>query len=171
MTSASHNAAPSAVGYQHQTWWALVELLRSGASRPDAAITLELHDDVAWERDVSPTQLLQVKHHQGAHRALTDASTDVWRTLKVWMDTTTPGDPSGPQLLLVTTQQAGSGTAVAALRSDTLDEQVALGGLERVATSSTSAQTKTAREQFLELSASERRTFISRIRVPSRAET
>ncbi len=40
MGSTSHGAAPSAVGYQHQTWWALSELLQPGASRPDAAITL-----------------------------------------------------------------------------------------------------------------------------------
>lgn len=60
MASASHGAAPSAVGYQHQTWWALVELLQSGAGRPDAAITLELHDDVAWEQGGTPTQQLQV---------------------------------------------------------------------------------------------------------------
>src|SRR5690349_18077263 len=112
MASASHSAAPSAVGYQHQTWWALVELLRAGADRPDAAMTLELHDDVAWERDGNPTELLQVKHHQGVQRTLTDASSDVWRTLKVWMDTARPGDAAGPELLLITTQTAGSGTAV-----------------------------------------------------------
>lgn len=98
MASASHDAAPSAVGYPHQTWWALVELLRSGADRPDAAITLELHDDVAWEQAGNPTQLLQVKHHQQTQRALTDASTDLWRTLRVWMDTATPGDATGAQV-------------------------------------------------------------------------
>jgi hypothetical protein len=65
------------VGYQYQTWWALAELLRSGSGRPDAAITLELHDDIAWEQVGSPTELLQVKHHQNTQRALTDASTDV----------------------------------------------------------------------------------------------
>jgi len=165
MASALHSAAASAVGYQHQTWWALVELLRSGARLPDAAITLELHDDVAWEQDGSPTQLLQVKHHQHTQRALTDTSSDVWRTLKVWMDTATPGNATGAQLLLITTQEAGTGTAVAALRPETLDESVALIRLEVVAHEALSEQTKSAREQFLELSPSDRRTFISRIRV------
>jgi len=165
MASTSHGAAPSAVGYQHQTWWALVELLRSGPSRPDAAITLELHDDIAWERDGTPTQLLQVKHHQNTARALTDASTDLWRTLKVWMDTAIPGDALGPKLLLVTTQTAGTGSAAAALRPETLDERAALAALEAIASASRSEQTKMAREQFLALSASERRTFVSRVRV------
>jgi hypothetical protein len=102
MAQASHNAAPNAVGYQHQTWWALVELLRSGPSRPDSALSLELYDDVAWDQAGSPTELLQIKHHEGSHRALTDRATDVWKTLKVWMDTASPGDADGPALVLVT---------------------------------------------------------------------
>jgi hypothetical protein len=51
------------------------------------------------------------------------------------------------------------------LRPDTWDAQAALRELEAVASTLTSAETKTAREQFLGLSASERNTFISRIRV------
>ncbi|NML54803.1 hypothetical protein HHL19_18625 [Streptomyces sp. R302] len=103
MGKGSHGAAPNAIGYQHQTWWALVELLQSGAGRPDAALSLELYDDVAWERDGSATELLQVKHHIGQHRTLTDSATDIWRTLKVWMDEASPADADGPALALVTT--------------------------------------------------------------------
>lgn len=165
MASGSHNAGPNAVGYQHQTWWALVELLQSGASQPDAAITIELHDDVAWEQDGSPTQLLQVKHHQGMPRALTDSATDLWRTLNAWIDTAQPSDASGPELLLITTQIAGTGTAVAALRPQTLDVAAALRTLENVARESTSKETEKAREKFLTLGPSARRTFVSRIRV------
>ncbi|MFN1190038.1 dsDNA nuclease domain-containing protein [[Kitasatospora] papulosa] len=72
MGKGSHSAAPNAIGYQHQTWWALVELLQSGAGRPDAALSLELYDDVAWEREGTATELLQVKHHMGQHRTLTE---------------------------------------------------------------------------------------------------
>ncbi|TQK49821.1 uncharacterized protein DUF4297 [Streptomyces sp. SLBN-118] len=170
MAQASHSAAPSAIGYQHQTWWALVELLRSGASRPDAAITLELHDDVAWEQEGTATQLLQVKHHQSSHRALTDSATDVWRTLKVWMDTAVPGDSAGPELVLVTTQVAGEGTAVAALRPQTRDEEAALGLLESVAREATSKETEVARGQFLALDQADRRTLVSRIQIVDGSE-
>jgi len=101
VANTSHGAAPSAMGYQHQTWWALLELLRSGAQRPDATISLELFDDVAWDQHGAPTELLQLKHHRIGQRALTDASADVWATLKVWMDTAVPADPAGPTLVLV----------------------------------------------------------------------
>jgi len=42
---------------------------RAAAPRPRRAgfvLTLELHDDVAWEEDGTPTELLQVKHHVSA---------------------------------------------------------------------------------------------------------
>ena len=165
MASTSHSAAASALGYQHQTWWGLAELLRAGAGRPDAAITLELHDDVAWEQAATPTELLQVKHHRNTDRTLTDNSVDLWRTLKVWMDTATPGDDDGPQLVLITTQHAGEGAAVAALRREGRDVNAALRGLDAVAQDADSRETQRARAQFLGLSRSERRTFISRILV------
>lgn len=165
MGQGSHSAAPNAVGYQHQTWWALVELLRSGASRSDAAITLELYDDIAWEQEGTPTELLQVKHHQSQHRTLTDSSSDVWRTLKVWMDEASPQDPDGPALVLVTTETAGEATAVAALRSQSRNTDEALRLLEHVAHTSQSKMTEKARMQFLSLDSYGRFNFVSRISV------
>ncbi|MEU2772676.1 ABC-three component system protein [Streptomyces sp. NPDC007162] len=169
MGKGSHSAAPNAIGYQHQTWWALVELLHTGASRPDAALTLELYDDVAWERQGSATELLQVKHHIGQHRTLTDTATDLWRTLKVWMDEAAPSDADGPALALVTTETAGDATAVAALRPHSRNEAEALRLLEHVARTAQSKQTKEAREQFLGLGNAARLTFVSRIRVIDRS--
>jgi hypothetical protein len=52
--SSSHNAASSALGYLYQSQWPLLELLRRSEERPDCAITLELHDDVAGSRTASP---------------------------------------------------------------------------------------------------------------------
>jgi len=165
MADASHSAAPSAVGYQHQTWWALVELLRSGAERPDAAISLELFDDVAWDADGTPTELLQVKHHEGHSRTLTDRSVDWWKTLKVWMDTAVPGDITGPALVLVTTQVAKAGSAVSALRSQDRDEGGALQLLEVLAAEAGSEETRPARKQFMALQPSERRSLLNRVRI------
>ncbi|MFI7368214.1 ABC-three component system protein [Streptomyces sp. NPDC050149] len=159
----AHNAAPSALGYQHQTWWALLELLRLGDTRPDAAISLELFDDVAWEENGTPTQLLQIKHHLKGQRTLTDASVDLWSTLKVWMDTAAPADPEGPQLFLITTQTAADGSAAAALRSDTRDEVFALDALAMAALNFDSDRTGQARRDFLALGPADQQAFISRI--------
>ncbi|MFG1697215.1 ABC-three component system protein [Nonomuraea sp. NPDC049309] len=165
MARGSHNAGPNAIGYQHQTWWALLELLRSGPERPDSAISLELYDDIAWDQAGTPTELLQVKHHQGNHRALTDRATDVWKTLQVWMDTALPGNVEGPALALVTTQVAAEGSAMAALRAIGRDEEAALAILEVIAAEKGSKETSATRQQFLGLTPSERRSFLHRIRV------
>ncbi|MFI5524274.1 ABC-three component system protein [Streptomyces platensis] len=160
-----HSAAASALGYQHQTWWALLELLRADHARPDAAICLELHDDIAWEQAGSATELLQIKHHQKGVRQLTDASPDVWLTLKTWMETAVPCDVEGPALVLVSTQQASPGSAMAALRPQARNEQVALSGLERAALHQASGRIQEAREQFLALGPADRAAFVARITV------
>jgi hypothetical protein len=56
-----HGAAASAAGYQYQTWWGLLEMLRTGPDHPDGVLSMEMHDDVAWDENGSPTELLQMK--------------------------------------------------------------------------------------------------------------
>jgi hypothetical protein len=112
-SSSSHGARFSALGYLYQSQWPLVELLRRGADEPDAAVTIELYDDVAWEEDGTPTELLQVKHHVNGTRGLGDKDDDLWRTIRSWMDAHRAGDPEGPTLVIVTTATAEDGTASA----------------------------------------------------------
>jgi hypothetical protein len=92
----SHGAAASALGYLYQSQWPLVELLRRGRDEPGSALTLELYDDVSWDDEGTPTELLQVKHHVTAAGRLGDRDNDLWRTIRVWMNAHAPGDPSGP---------------------------------------------------------------------------
>lgn len=86
----SHTAAPAALGYIYQGQWPLLALLR--ADRQDCQITLELHDDVAWDRDGTPTDLLQLKHHINDVRGLGDKDADWWRTIQAWIDAHDPAD-------------------------------------------------------------------------------
>ncbi len=65
-----HLRRPWAISSRPQL--ALLELLRGQEDHPDGAISLELHDDVAWEEDGRPVELLQVKHHIRSVRSLGD---------------------------------------------------------------------------------------------------
>jgi hypothetical protein len=162
----SHGAAASALGYLYQSQWPLVELLRRGRDEPDCAITLELYDDVAWEDDGTPTELLQVKHHVRAAGSLGDKDDALWRTIRVWMDAHAPGDPAGPTLTLVTTEIAAPGSAAAALRPDpSRDAETACGLLERAASESTAQASRDVRQRFLDLPEAERVIFVNRIHV------
>ncbi|MFD4319036.1 ABC-three component system protein [Streptomyces sp. NPDC058548] len=165
MASSVHEASSSALGYLFQAQLALLELLRGAEQRPDGAISLELHDDVAWEENGAPVDLLQVKHHVRGVRTLGDKDDDVWRTIKSWMDTHDPGDADGPWLTLVTTQQARKGSAMAALRSPDRDPAAALDLLTAAAQESAARDTKESRKAFLELPGPARAVFVQRMRV------
>lgn len=161
--STDHSAAASVLGYLHQTRWGLLELLRARTTVPDRSLTLEMHDDIAWDQGGSLVELIQLKLHVLALRNLTDASDDMWRTLRGWMDNGLPGDPYGPILTLVTNSTAGVDSAASLLRDTGRDVTTALARLESTARTSTSEGTKAAREQFLGLTSTERATFVGRI--------
>lgn len=166
---AGHNAAGSAAGYLYQTNWALVDLLQKGATRPDQAVTLELHDDVAWTSAGSasdPVELLQLKLHTTSRAAgLGDMAVDVWKTLRVWMDRPDSCDPQGPLLALVTTSTASPGSATFALRPQTKDVNQAVIRLLKAATDSTNDLTQETRDMFVELEPSDRFSLLNRVEV------
>jgi C-terminal domain 7 of the ABC-three component (ABC-3C) systems len=161
----SHTAAPAALGYIYQCRWPLLALLRDSADRPDCLITLELHDDVAWDHDGTPTELLQVKHHINSVRGLGDKDVDWWRTIQAWMDVHDAADATGPRLAIVTTQLAPEGSAAAVLRPSARDVVLALQRLETAARDSQAEVTRAARERFLALTTAARAVFVARMHV------
>lgn len=48
-------------------------------------VTRYQFDDIAFDKEGTPVQLIQAKHHT-TPASLTDVSTDLWRTLNVWFD-------------------------------------------------------------------------------------
>jgi ABC-3C protein len=166
VSNADHSAAAPALGYLYQAKMALLELIRGSAARPDAEISLELYDDVAWSAEGTPLELLQLKHHTAPGRSLTDKSDDLWRTIAVWMDLRDPLNPDGPLLSLVTTESAAEGSGCALLRPGPgLDIDGALLALASAAASSGSTASKEVRQRFLLMKEAERRFFVGRVRV------
>jgi hypothetical protein len=164
--SANHDASASAVGYLHQVAWGLLELLRIGKHRPDQGLLLEKWDDVSWDDQGTPTDLLQLKSHKAGTKPLTDKSDDWWRTLQVWMDDPKFLASEGPQLAIVTTSLAPDGSAASYLRCDEpRDPDRALDLLDSAARSSKNAETRDARDEWLALPNTVRRDVIERVRV------
>ena len=75
------SAGPSALGYLYQARYAMFLLL---LAEEEAALSIERFDDVAFEQSGTPYELLQLKHHLGTNAALTDASSDLWKTIRIW---------------------------------------------------------------------------------------
>ena len=79
-----HQASEQMLGYLYQVRYALALLLSN--DNLDCQISIEKFDDVAFGEDDIPIQRIQLKHHVQHKGSLTDTSTDMWRTLKVWLD-------------------------------------------------------------------------------------
>ncbi len=162
-----HSAAGQALGYLHQCMWALVELGRRGSADPAVELRLEALDDIQFDSDGSPAELLQTKHHLGSAGTVTANSTDLWRTLNVWMDVDSIDDVI---LRLVTTQ---------AIQEDSALSRLCIGGdrdvaavataLGEAATESKNAATATWRQKFLALDDRTREDLLDRIYIDDRS--
>ena len=106
-----HQASEQMLGYFYQVRYALFLLLNHDNS--DFQISIEKFDDIAFSKDDVPKQLIQMKHHVRHHGNLSDASTDLWRTLKVWIDiiNTSPEMLDDTEFLIITTSIAPQDSA------------------------------------------------------------
>lgn len=167
----SHDAGASALGYLYQVTVALIELLRRSREVPGVAIVIERLDDFAFLTAEVPRELLQTKHHLNREGSLTDASPDLWRTIRVWIDALRAGqiDVGVTSLELLTTSEAPTGSAAAALRAEGRDPDAALASLERTARTSTAAGHRETYQHFLNLDPDVRRSLVRAILVLDRS--
>ena len=114
----NHQASEQMLGYLYQVRCALALLLENDNS--DCQISIEKFDDVAFSKDDIPIQLIQLKHHIQHQGNLADASTDMWRTIKVWIDaiSETPDILDGTNFLIITTATAPIDSAAFLLKKD-----------------------------------------------------
>lgn len=165
MTHEKHDAAQSAVGYLYQSEWPLLELIQRAGDQPDLALTLELHDDVSWQEEGTPVELLQLKHHIGRQGGIGDKSVDFWKTIAAWMDAHDPTDPMGPLMTLVTTSIAAATSAAYHLRPLSRVPKTARELLDAAALESKNETTAPPRSRYLALEEAERDVFVGRIYV------
>lgn len=114
----NHQASEQMLGYLYQVRYALALLLENDNS--DCQISIEKFDDVAFSKDDIPIQLIQLKHHIQHQGNLADASTDMWRTIKVWLDaiSETPDILDETNFLIITTATAPIDSAAFLLKKD-----------------------------------------------------
>lgn len=164
------SAADAALGYLYQVRLALLFSLQRLSRDEDFAAYLETLDDVVFERDGSAPELLQLKHHCERAANLTDASTDLWKSFRVWMEGRRDGRiSSDAQLYLITTSEVGPGSAASCLTAENRNEAKALERLQTTATTSTNETNGRAYELFRDLSPSEKSALVGSIVVAPRA--
>ena len=162
-----YSAASSSLGYFYQCRYALLEALRRLPEGDPISISIETLDDVVFETDGSAVDVLQTKHHINAHANLTDASPDLWKTLRIWIEGQSDGNiPQDARFFLITTAVCNDGTAAAYLRpEEARDEVKALERLSATASTSSSATNSPAYQAFRSLEATGRELLVKSITV------
>jgi len=151
------SATDSLLGYLYQIRLALLISLRRQAKDESFAVYFETLEDVTFDREGSPIELLQVKHHSEGSANLTDASPDMWKTLRVWMEGRALGTiPEDGQLFLATTSAVGPGSAASMLLSLERNVAEAARRLGTTATTSVNKANETAYQLFRELGEEDR---------------
>jgi hypothetical protein len=163
------SAGPAALGYLYQAQHALYALLKE--ERAEAKVVIEGLDDVSVEGD-DQIELQQLKHHINREATLTNASSDLWKTIRVWSTSLKQRQwqVSDVKLSLITTAQAPDGSVGALLRDDdNRDEEEAYQQLLTTATTSISDSLKSAFDAFKALTVLERKLLIKAIVIEDRA--
>jgi hypothetical protein len=149
------SAAEPAIGYLYQMRVALLWALRRLKESPDFMVSLETLDDVVFEKSGKAKELIQTKHRRSA--ALTNASPDLWKSLRVWFEGFADKSiPPGTVLHLLTTASAPPGCVAAHLRQTNRNVQTALAMLEATAQTSRNLENAAAYAAFLKTAAPDR---------------
>jgi hypothetical protein len=162
-------AAAAAVGYLYQARLALLLCIPHVNTGVEVEVSIERLDDVSFEKDGTPYELLQTKHHVDRVASLSNASPDLWKTLRVWAQAAKedPSLPSRAKLVLMTTGAAPEASAAALLRAagSRRDPKVANELLSRVAQTSKNEALEPAFTTFLALAEPMRSALLSAIEI------
>ena len=147
----THQASEQMLGYLYQVRYALSLLLNN--DNENHQISIERFDDVAFSQDDTPKQMIQLKHHVRQHGNLSDASTDIWRTLKVWIDAISIDESllTDTEFLIITTSKAPEDSAASLLKSSDRNVDLAYLKLKHVVNTSDNKEHKTYYKAFSNL--------------------
>lgn len=161
----SYSAPGPMAGYLYQVRLALLWSIRQSRQK-DFVVSIETLDDVSFTADQEPISVLQAKHSLHATATLGDLSSDLWKTLRIWMLGQSSGEISNhTKRFLITTASVNPGTACAALGIDGPQRNVqeASNRLKHAATTSTNTNLKETFKTFLELDDVSRENLLSHI--------
>ncbi len=145
----AHAAYASATGYLYQARLALLLAIRAIDSTPDHELRIEKFDDISFEKNGDPVELIQTKHHATGGN-LTDASVDLWKTLRIWADIASTS-ATLPAFVLMTTSKAPTESAASLLKQTERDETAANAILLKVCDTSSNEENKKAYNAYTKL--------------------
>lgn len=158
-------AVNPALGYLYQVRAALLWSLQKLSQDESFQVSVEVLDDVAFEYSLEePSTFLQTKHHANRTAALTDSCSDLWKTLRVWIEGTASGQiPQSAALQLITTGIAPTNSAASKLKFGERDPTGARATLDAIARTSTSVTNAAAYRAYELMSSQQRLALLERV--------
>ena len=163
------SAQDPALGYLYQIKYALWLLLEAGREDQGIEIAIENLDDIEIVKDDNELKLIQTKHHRSPD-FLTNASPDLWKTIRIWCSNykTRKFQVENTILTIVTTGTAPDGSIANMLRPSAFgyrDIEAAVEQLNAVANTSENQKNLSAYTIFKSLSKQEQILLVDKIQV------
>lgn len=168
------DATASALGYIYQVRYALFLALQkiTISDNPDNCyISIEVIDDIAFEKDGTPYELLQAKYH-GPSGNVGDRSSDLWKTMRIWCEMIKNDELSSDEttFTLLTTESAANESIASYLGiNSTRDVEKALEKMIGIASETTNATNQKSYDAFNELESWQQRSLLSSVYVITNA--
>lgn len=165
MSASPFDASASLTGYLYQCGFALLEAVQRAAKDPQFAVRVEALDDVEFsELSGTPREVLQLKHHARSAASLTDMSTDIWKTLRIWCEGRSSGTIGKDVIAyLVTTSRISPGTAASYLGRHDRGVADARVRLDNAAQSSANKTNEPGYAAYMALSMETREDLLARV--------
>ncbi|WP_318514865.1 ABC-three component system protein [Photobacterium leiognathi] len=175
MSVTPFDASQSLLGYIYQVRYSLYLSLikmREVNDPDDHYLSIETLDDIAFDDNGTPTELLQTKYHSKPGN-LTDSSPDIWKTLRIWIEASNNKTINLEQcdLFLITTETSANKSVASMLGITNRETNNAIAKLTEVAKKSTNKNNKIAYNLFISLSSDEKELLINNIYIINRSES
>jgi len=150
--TSNFSAASSLSGYLYQCRYALLEALRKIRQQIDFSVSIETLDDVVFEVGDNVVELLQTKHRIGQNANISDASPDLWKSIRIWCALSNTEANFDTYYFLITTATAAENSIANLLKpGSSRSVPMAITCLNEVASSSTNTENAPAYESFRSL--------------------
>ncbi|HJU13553.1 MAG TPA: ABC-three component system protein, partial [Candidatus Nitrosotalea sp.] len=161
----THSAQASFLGYEYQTLQAL--LLISPSGQTDAAVYLEIFDDVTFENG-DYKEVMQTKFSLNDETKITSKDQSFWKTIRNWMDIIEMGLVSTEEYVftIITTRKTDDEIILLFTENpNTRDNKKILELLTDVAKTIDNTRINSTIERFLKLGPIKQRKIVDKIRI------
>lgn len=130
------SAKEQMLGYFYQPLYALYKLMQIDiADEPDSFIIIENLDDIEFRSNIDALKLIQTKHHIKSQGSISDRSSDLWKTIRIWTERIVNDEVKFDNVIfsLVTTSTAFENSIASKLRVENRNTQEALSTIQKIA--------------------------------------